>query len=556
MNYSGQPGHRARVGALVLLDVLARLMPPAALLALAHGWADLTLFSALVLSVVSGLRGFVMASTTAASLDAAWRTVIDAARRRPVMSLRLRREDEESVAMLIEAIRESALHAAVSVPQLASVAITLAIVAAAVAWLVGPAWLLLGLAVLGVAGGVVAAIHRRLRGARERAWSGFAELSRDLRVLVDACTELRANGREERFTGALLGDVERTVRGERAASLWSAVIQLLPVTIAIAAIAAPVKAGVHSMAAALGPGRIADAFVLGASGVLLGLSLVSAVETALASGPQRRALAEFLARSGAATEGGSSGARPGTSGSPIFGEEIALDAVSFRYPGATVDTPETLGFRWPARQGLALLGPNGAGKSTIALMLLGLLRPTGGEILVGGERRVLAAEGAPVAYLPQGAFVAPGSSVAWHLRLLAPDASDEAIDACLERVGLGPVLAAHARRRGAAAREVPAGELSGGERQRLLLARLLLQDADLVVLDEPEVGLDAAGRAWLRGLLEELAATRRVLVIAHDETVIPAAFARLRCGRSEPRMGAPGAPGPAAARASLAGGSC
>jgi ABC-type Mn2+/Zn2+ transport system ATPase subunit len=104
------------------------------------------------------------------------------------------------------------------------------------------------------------------------------------------------------------------------------------------------------------------------------------------------------------------------------------------------------------------------------------------------------------------------------------------IDACLERTGLLPGLVDHAARSSVAPREVAAAELSGGERQRMLIARALAQDAELVVLDEPEVGLDADGRARLRELLDELARSRRVIVVAHDESVVPAGFARLVCG--------------------------
>jgi ABC-type Mn2+/Zn2+ transport system ATPase subunit len=122
--------------------------------------------------------------------------------------------------------------------------------------------------------------------------------------------------------------------------------------------------------------------------------------------------------------------------------------------------------------------------------------------------------------------------VKWHLTLIAgPSADDARIDEVLSRVGLYEVLAEHAADAGGAPRDVLAGELSGGERQRMLLARALLQDAELVILDEPEAGLDATGRALLRSLLEELSASRRVMVIAHDESVVPASFARLLCRR-------------------------
>src|SRR6185312_14877279 len=98
-------------------------------------------------------------------------------------------------------------------------------------------------------------------------------------------------------------------------------------------------------------------------------------------------------------------------------------------------------------------------------------------------------------------------------------------------VALTKVLEEHAARTGKHPRDVLAGELSGGERQRMHLARVLLHDAEMVVLDEPEVALDQAGRSMVRGLLERLAEERKVLVIAHDASLVPPSFDRVACVR-------------------------
>jgi ABC-type multidrug transport system ATPase subunit len=101
------------------------------------------------------------------------------------------------------------------------------------------------------------------------------------------------------------------------------------------------------------------------------------------------------------------------------------------------------------------------------------------------------------------------------------------METALERVGLWDVLC---HRAGAAsALDIPASQLSGGERKRLQLARTLLGRPQLVILDEPEAGLDEASRRWLRSLLDELATSTRLLVIAHDPNVISDAFTRLTC---------------------------
>jgi ABC-type transport system involved in cytochrome bd biosynthesis fused ATPase/permease subunit len=189
-------------------------------------------------------------------------------------------------------------------------------------------------------------------------------------------------------------------------------------------------------------------------------------------------------------------------------------------------------------RGLSISGANGAGKSTLVLALLGLVSPARGRITVAGiplDEIDLTDYRRRVAYLPQGAFVAPGESVAWHLRLFSErPISDERLDAALAEVSLLSILEEHAARSGKAPRDVPAGELSGGERQRMHLCRVLLHDAELVVADEPEVALDQAGRDMVRGLLQRLAEDRRVLVIAQDRTLIPESFDEVSCARGSP----------------------
>jgi ABC-type transport system involved in cytochrome bd biosynthesis fused ATPase/permease subunit len=167
-------------------------------------------------------------------------------------------------------------------------------------------------------------------------------------------------------------------------------------------------------------------------------------------------------------------------------------------------------------------------------MLLGLLAPSSGQLSVDGlplstldgeamRRRVV--------YVPQTPYLSPTRSVRWHLALMAAEhTSDDALWSALRRVGLESALVAH---ESADPLAVHVGELSGGERRRLQLARVFLTDnAELIVLDEPEAGIDRAGREMLRGLIAGLAERSRVMLIAQDETIIPAGFERLKCTKS------------------------
>jgi len=133
---------------------------------------------------------------------------------------------------------------------------------------------------------------------------------------------------------------------------------------------------------------------------------------------------------------------------------------------------------------LALLGPNGAGKTTTVRVIGGLLRPTGGRVLVAGHDVTGASPDglarAGVCVVPEGRGVFPRLTVEEHLRLASPRRKD--VPRVLEvAFGHFPRLAERRRQ--------PAGTLSGGEQQMLALARAVVQDPPLLVVDELSMGL-------------------------------------------------------------------
>ncbi|MFI6513762.1 ATP-binding cassette domain-containing protein [Streptosporangium sp. NPDC050855] len=154
-----------------------------------------------------------------------------------------------------------------------------------------------------------------------------------------------------------------------------------------------------------------------------------------------------------------------------------------------------------------LLGPNGAGKSTSMRLLLGLDRPTSGEVTIGGIpyarlRNPLRVVGAHL----DGRAAHPGRTARSHLLGLARYNGIPAhrVDEVLDEVGLTAV----ARRR--------VGGFSLGMGQRVGIAAALLGDPRILVLDEPVNGLDTDGVRWMRGLLRRFAADgRTVLVSSH-----------------------------------------
>ena len=161
---------------------------------------------------------------------------------------------------------------------------------------------------------------------------------------------------------------------------------------------------------------------------------------------------------------------------------------------------------------VTLIGPNGAGKTTLVRVLLGLMKPDQGEI-----RRK---DGLRIGYAPQRFDLAPSipMTVERFLDAGTKSKADEA-GAALAEVGASRV------------RQSQLTRLSGGELQRVVLARALLRNPNLLVLDEPVRGVDYAGEAELYTLIGRLRNERGlgVLLVSHDLHVVMAQSDRVIC---------------------------
>ena len=353
---------------------------------------------------------------------------------------------------------------------------------------------------------------------RRRRWDALARLSGHFLDVVAGLPTLRVFGR----SGAQLGRLDRVTDDYRRESM---------ATLRVAFLSAFALELIATLSVALVAVGVALRLVDGAMDLRTGLFvLILAPEAYL---PLRQLGASFHASEeglGAAdrvfaiiesTPGGTP-AGAGTAGVPdLRGAEIRIEGVTVRQPGRALDAPYRASLVLRPGEVVAIAGPSGAGKSTLVEVLLGLRPADAGRVAVttpGGRPEAVSSFDLSewhrhVAWVPQHPYCFPGT-VAQNVRLAAPDASEAAVREALAAVGLADLDL-----------EAGLGEggsgLSSGQRRRVGVARALLRGGDLLILDEPTAGLDAASEATVLAAVRDAARGRAVLLVAHR----PAALA-------------------------------
>ena len=197
--------------------------------------------------------------------------------------------------------------------------------------------------------------------------------------------------------------------------------------------------------------------------------------------------------------------------------------VSYTARGEPALVVEKLHVEGPAL--IQILGPNGAGKTTMLKAILGLVKPRSGRVVVCGRDVTSSPSeaGRHVGYVPQLTATSMGYPVTgWEIveyeylvrtakppRILSARKAVENVRQALERVGLSEKVWSK-----------PLSELSGGQRQRVMIARALVHNPPILLLDEPFSAVDPKGRGELAKLVGSLAREKLILVTSHDPMLL------------------------------------
>jgi thiol reductant ABC exporter CydD subunit len=390
-------------------------------------------------------------------------------------------------------------------------------------WVAATDWVsaLILVALLAVVPVAMVYFGRRAGAETQRQWRRLSSLSARFFELIQGLPTLRALNRAD------LGrrEVREATEGLRRTTMTTLRVAFL------SALALELIAG-------LGVGLVA--MVLGLRLLDGSVSLATALAVLLVSPevflPLRRAGQEFHASAegqaaaqrvldildipAPVTDGPADGAAPVADPDPRH-HDLVFSGVRIAYPGRSAPAVADLDLAVAPGEHVALVGPSGAGKSSVLALVLGFVRPEAGSLRVGPVDLATVDPGRwrrSVTWVPQDPRLFRGS-LADNLRLGRPDASPDDLRRVLEMTGLADLVAQLPAGLG-----TPVGEgglaLSAGQRSRLALARAVLRDAPVVLLDEPAAHLDRTTEAELQRALDPWLEGRTVLVAAHRTELV------------------------------------
>ena len=206
--------------------------------------------------------------------------------------------------------------------------------------------------------------------------------------------------------------------------------------------------------------------------------------------------------------------------------EFSIDfiGVEFAYAGQAQSTLKGFSAQLPARRMSALVGPSGSGKTTVTRLLMRHADPQAGRVLIGGvDIRTLSPEqlNGLISVVFQDVYLFDDTILA-NIRMARPQASDEEVEAAARAAHCHEFITRLPEGYQTRVGDI-GGRLSGGERQRISIARAMLKNAPIVVLDEPTAALDTESEVAVQCAIDALVRERTVIVIAHRLSTIAAA---------------------------------
>ncbi|MDX3773507.1 type I secretion system permease/ATPase [Chromatiaceae bacterium AAb-1] len=206
---------------------------------------------------------------------------------------------------------------------------------------------------------------------------------------------------------------------------------------------------------------------------------------------------------------------------PVLRGNIEFRRASFKYPGADTSALSDVSFKIHAGEHVAIIGKNGSGKSTLERLILGLYEPDSGAVLVDGVdlRQLDPTElRRNIGYVPQDISLFSGS-LHDNIITAAGQVRDEQIIRAADISGLLPFINRHP-----AGFNMPVGEhgqlLSGGQRQAVAIARAVINDPPILLLDEPTGALDHSSEEQLKQKLEQYAPGKTMIIITHRTSLL------------------------------------
>ncbi|CAN8139824.1 ABC transporter related protein [uncultured Thiomicrorhabdus sp.] len=204
-------------------------------------------------------------------------------------------------------------------------------------------------------------------------------------------------------------------------------------------------------------------------------------------------------------------------------EKFNLEFKNLRFGYQADSTPELdqINLKIPEKSMTALVGPSGSGKTTLTRMIMRYADPQEGQLLLGNIdlRRIspdLLMQNISVVFQDVYLF---DDTILNNIRMGKPDASDEQVEAAAKSAHCHEFIARLPHGYQTRVGEI-GGTLSGGERQRISIARAILKDAPIVILDEPTAALDTESELAVQQAIDELVQNRTVIVIAHRLSTI------------------------------------